>query len=260
MQRGLMKKNTNAIQSKGTDQQKQDPVSSIREQEQFLRRELNEPHHSYENEKLRHHIIRDGRTDLLDTVMTDIDDGTTGTLSKDRLRNEKNLLISAITLFTRYAMDGGLDEETAYTMSDSYIQYGELCKAVSEVDALYQRALREFTTAVHEKGKLRCSVKIRHSLRYIQVHLHDEITLGKIADSVKISPCYLSRLFQKEMDISIIEFIQKERVEAAKQRLLHTDELISVTSEYYHFSSQSYFIKIFKKYTGMTPAQYRKFH
>ena len=42
--------------------------------------------------------------------------------------------------------------------------------------------------------------------------------------------------------------------------LIYSDFTLAVISEYLNFSTQSYFIKIFKKHTGMTPAQYRRYY
>lgn len=224
----------------------------------FERRELAQPHMSYAYEKEKYRVIREGRIDLLDSVTRIPPDGTEGVLSRDALRHQKNMLIAAITIFTRSAMDGGLPEELAYAMSDSYILKGEECTSSEELDRLSNRAFREYTCAVAARKKQSYSSKIEAALRYITIHLHEKVTLEAVAEAVGFSSCHLSRIFKKEVGMSMVDYVQKERVEAAKHMLTHTDETLSAISQYLNFSTQSYFIRIFKKYTGITPGRYRR--
>lgn len=232
-------------------------LKAYQESTLFDRRELLQPHMSYMNEKERYRVIREGRVDLIETVMKIPPDGTAGILSKNELRNQKNMLIAAITTFTRSAMDGGLPEELAYAMSDSYILRGEECTSSAEIDALYHLAFQEFTKAVSEKGVRHYRAQIDAAIRYIALHLHEKITLEAVAEAVKISPCHLSRIFKQDTGRSLVDFVQQERIEAAKHMLIYSDFTMAAISQYLYFSTQSYFIRIFKKYVGMTPGQYR---
>lgn len=237
---------------------KTDFLKAYREDSMFERRELAQPHMSYAYEKEKYRVIREGRVDLLDSVTRIPPDGTEGVLSRDAIRNQKNMLIAAITVFTRSAMDGGLPEELAYAMSDSYILKGEACASVEELYKLSDRAFREFTYAVAKNRHY--SSKIEAALHYITIHLHEKVTLEKVAEAVGLSACHLSRIFRKEVGMSMVDYVQKERVEAAKHMLANSDETLAAISQYLYFSTQSYFIRIFKKYTGVTPGQYRRNH
>ncbi len=224
----------------------------------FERRELAQPHMSYAYEKEKYRVIREGRVDLLDSVTRMPPDGTEGILSKNALRHQKNMLIAAITIFTRSAMDGGLPEELAYAMSDSYILKGEECTSVEELDQLSDRAFREYTYAVAVRKNRYYSSRIETALHFITIHLHEKITLETVAEAAGLSPCHLSRIFKKEVGMSIVDYVQKERIEAAKHMLVNSDETLAAISQYLHFSTQSYFVRIFRKHTGMTPGQFRR--
>ena len=56
-----------------------------------------------------------------------------------KLRNSKNMFIAGITLFTRAAIEGGVPEETAYALSDGYIQTVEECTSKSSIEKLLQK-------------------------------------------------------------------------------------------------------------------------
>ena len=75
--------------------------------------------------------------------------------------------------------------------------------------------------------------------------------------------CHLCRRsltirFQKEMGMTVSEYVQKEKTQEAKFLLHHTSTSLSEIATYLNYSSQSYFTQQFKKSTGETPEQYRK--
>jgi len=95
---------------------------------------------------------------------------------------------------------------------------------------------------------------------YIADNLHEELTRDSIAHSVYRNPAYLSRLFRKETGLSLSDYIAMVRIERAKRYLIDTNDKVSHIAEsvgYVHFS---YFAKLFKKMTSMSPQEYRKKH
>ena len=79
----------------------------------FQRREKLSKHTSYARERMQYDAIRSGQVEQILSLLQQKPDGTEGILSKDQLRNSKNMFIAGITLFTRAAIDGGVPEETA---------------------------------------------------------------------------------------------------------------------------------------------------
>ena len=85
------------------------------------------------------------------------------------------------------------------------------------------------------------------------------ISLESLAESVHVSPNYLSKKFSEEIGVSIPSFVMKCRVEKAKTILLKYPEYnMSLIAELTGFHSQHYFTNIFKKYEGITPSKYRE--
>ena len=225
----------------------------------FQRRENLQQHASYARERMQHDAIKNGQVEQIRLLLQQKPDGTAGILSKNQLRNSKNMFISGITLFTRAAIDGGVPEETAYSLSDGYIQTVEECTDRESIERLSRNAAECFAQEVNKYGTSHYSHLIEKTVRYIHLHLHTSITLEEVSESVGISPCYLSRLFRKETGMSIVDYIQKIRIGAACNMLSYSEYTISEISEYLCFSNQSYFIRIFKKFMGITPAKYRKY-
>lgn len=213
----------------------------------FERRENLQKHESYASERRQYDAIRNGQTDRIQSVFQITPDGTPGILSRNELRNSKNMFIAGITLFTRAAIEGGVPEETAYALSDGYIQTVEECTSKSSIKKLSQKAALRFAQEVQKSGMRHYSREIEAAVKYIHLHLHVPVTLEETAEAAGISASYLSRLFKKETGMLFVDYIQKERIEAACNMLTYSDYTAAQISEYLCFSTQSYFIKIFRK-------------
>ena len=119
----------------------------------------------------------------------------------------------------------------------------------------------EFTFRVTESQKIPKNYYSPAISRVIDSIYHGKnktLTLNQLAASVNLTPKYLSALFHKETGQTLTTFIHHVLIEKAKNLLTHSDYSLGEISTYLNFSSQSYFISIFKKYTGVTPGQYRK--
>ena len=92
---------------------------------------------------------------------------------------------------------------------------------------------------------------------YIRHHLSEPITAEGIAKDLYLSRPYLSRKFIEETGESLTNFILKEKTEEAKRLLRYSDKTLTAISNYLGFSSQSHFSRVFKKFTGSAPGEYR---
>ena len=95
---------------------------------------------------------------------------------------------------------------------------------------------------------------------YIYSHIHYRITIKELAAYLKLSESYLSKLFHKEMGLPLSEYILNLKIEKAKNLLQYSDYNIVDIANYLSFSSQSHFIQVFQKKTGLTPHKYRTQH
>lgn len=99
---------------------------------------------------------------------------------------------------------------------------------------------------------------IEQTLDIIERDYNQKISLETLADSVHVSPTYLSKKFSEEIGQSMPSFIMKFRIEKAKGLLLrHPDYPMAMVAELAGFQSQNYFTNIFKKSEGITPSKYR---
>ncbi len=94
-------------------------------------------------------------------------------------------------------------------------------------------------------------------IMYINDELESDLTVESIANKFHISTSHLSRIFREHVGITLVEYLNVRRVEESQYYLRHTNKSITSISEQFHFCNQSYFTRIFKKYTGVTPKHFR---
>ncbi|NAS19310.1 AraC family transcriptional regulator [Clostridium butyricum] len=100
---------------------------------------------------------------------------------------------------------------------------------------------------------------LKPSIEYIYKHKSENFNIDKMAKLCHISPSYFSRLFTKETGEKFSSYVSRLKVEWSKSLLEETGMCINEISDELGFSEVGYFIKIFKKYEGVTPSLYRKY-
>ncbi len=112
------------------------------------------------------------------------------------------------------------------------------------LDSVYQRRKNKYVTQAKE---------------YIETHFSESgLSLTETADSLNINKSYLSTLFNEVLDMKFVDYLNSVRVGKAREMLQNSDLPINEISERTGFNSVQNFIRVFKKYVGVTPGQYRK--
>ncbi|AEE15768.1 response regulator transcription factor [Treponema brennaborense] len=103
----------------------------------------------------------------------------------------------------------------------------------------------------------RVSLQIQSAMKYIRQHYAEKISLETAAAQSFISPAYLSQLFKQQTGMNFIEYLNHFRIEKSKELLSDPGKKIYNVAYECGFSDEKYFHTIFRKYTGITPNQYR---
>ncbi len=217
------------------------------------------PHNSYSQEQAILQIVRKGDTAALHTWLDRAPAIRSGILAPEHLRQMKNIFIVTATLCSRAAIRGGLDADDAFSLSDFYIQSCERLDTAEKITNLQYHMVLEFTERVerlhlgNHPGKLAVAVA-----NYIQHHLSEQISTEALAQSLFMGRSYLSAKFHSETGIKLNDFILRQKSEEAKRLLRYTDRSAAAIGEYLAFSSPAHFTRVFKKYVGLTPNEYRE--
>ena len=223
--------------------------------------ELNEAHRPMEDEYAFYNAVKDGdmeyvRENCAKGAFTDPEG--MGILSRHSLMNIRYHYVITVALITRHCVEGGMELEQAYRLSDFYILKMDSCSSVSEIASLHNDMVLDFTGKMSLlKKKSIISRSIIQCTDYIYTHLHERITVDVLAEYTGLSASHLSRLFKKNLGLSISDYVREKKIEKAENLLKYSDYSYIEIANYLSFSSQSHFIQTFEKLTGMTPKKYR---
>lgn len=202
-------------------------------------------------------LIKTGDTKNLVETMLQLN--TNFNPSGDSVNFMRTTFITITTLACRTAIEGGLDMNRAFTMCDSFIDMLQTHYKTEDMFSLLVKVVLDYTNAVSGAAMPdNLSPISEKCIKYINKNLNTHLSVRKIAENLCVSPNYLSALFKKEMGIGIIDYIQRRKIDEAKELLKNHELSVLDISEYLCFSSQSYFQNVFRKITGMTPKAYLK--
>ncbi len=100
-------------------------------------------------------------------------------------------------------------------------------------------------------------LSIKNAINYLNAHYTQQISLEEICKVAMMSQSAFIKAFKRIVGKTLIEYIHLQRVDLAKELLQKTKLNITTVGEECGFGDSSYFGKVFKKYTGMTPKQYK---
>ena len=216
-------------------------------------------HNSYDVEQTITNIIRKGDVAALSELINRVPAVRAGDMAADQLRQVKNVFVVTATVASRAAIRGGMDVSDAFSWSDAFIQKCEILNSVDRITNLQYHMVQFFTEEVKKVRIGKNPTKLTTDVaNYIQHHLSEPITTESIANDLYLSRSHLSRQFKAETGMTLTDFILNEKTEEAKRLLRYTDKSLSSIASYLGFSSQSHFARVFKKYSGRTPGEYKE--
>lgn len=98
---------------------------------------------------------------------------------------------------------------------------------------------------------------VEKAIRYVDEHYMEEVTLEKIAKKVYVSPKYFSTVFKRDIGISFSEYLLSRRIQKAVEYIMDSEYKMYEIGEMIGYKSERQFFRVFKKYTGCTPTEYR---
>jgi two-component system, response regulator YesN len=215
-------------------------------------------HPPYELERKLTVSIQQMDIDKSIEILNEINSLERAHLSKRPLNSLKYSLIGSCTFFTRAVIEVGLDAETAFMLSDYYINLIDETTNSNEVQALEYKMLNDFIKVLKKHKEYIYNPLINRVISYIKKSIENNFSLQEISSFVNVHPNYLSTVFKKEVGKTLSQYINEQKIAAIKLYMNYTSLSISEISDTFNFSHTSYFSRFFKKHTGVTPLNYRK--
>ena len=130
----------------------------------------------------------------------------------------------------------------------------------SMATTLMMHLLEHYSTAkqsVQNSGVGLSPSGLRRVMAYIHEHLADDLSLTEVASVVPLSAQYFATLFKQSTGETLLQYIARCRIERAKELLIEKTLAIADICQQVGFRDQSYFTKVFRRYSNMTPKTYR---
>ncbi len=126
-------------------------------------------------------------------------------------------------------------------------------KTFAEITACIQEYFQEDP----DSGLEQYSRIVQQAISEMNEHYTDQISLNSVAEKLKITPQYLSKIFMKETSTTFVNYLTSLRMEKAKLLLRNTSQKINLICQQVGYPDAKYFCTLFKKEVGVTPNQYR---
>lgn len=183
--------------------------------------------------------------------------GSKAVLASDPLRSAKNSLICSCAFLARAVIRAGISSDESFALSDAAIRHIEELDSIKSVLSYEQEVLLQFLSLVDKKVRRELSPIVAAATNFINARLSDKISLRDVASHIGVHPVYLSKKFREESGQTITAYINFRKVEESVWFVRNTNRSIADISAMYGFSSQGYYITLFRKYFGVTPGEMR---
>lgn len=175
------------------------------------------------------------------------------------LKTNKRGLFLGIDIFMRaihvYLENNRIHTEEFWT-DELMKEYANISQSVEIFANWMKKAIKQLQKIEKEsKAEKEIIIQIKS---YVCENIEDKLNREQIAGHVCFSPNYVSKIFKREMGISLSEYIVVQKVEKAKKLMEEGNENIGEIAERLGYSSFSYFTEIFKRKTGYLPSEYRR--
>ncbi len=169
----------------------------------------------------------------------------------------KSRSLELCSLLSRAAIEGGATSDSILKVNNQLLTVIPTINNMDDLCYKLQEAIDAFTDCMFEYVPAKNNEIIKKAIQYISKNYATALTLEHVANQVHLNATYFSTLFKQSTGSSFKEYLNMVRIEESKRLLSNTDYSLIDIAVATGFEDQSYFTKVFKKYTGLTPKQYR---
>lgn len=166
-------------------------------------------------------------------------------------------VIELIVVLSRASIDAGADSREIFLYNDAYMQQINRFSDIEELSIWITGVMHRFIQHSFDFAQIKHSDVVFKAMEYIRQNYDRKLSLEDIAQHVYLSRSYLSSLFREEAGQTLFSYINQVRVEKSKLFLMNPSSSLAEVAALCGFEDQSYFTKVFRKITGLSPKQYR---
>jgi len=182
----------------------------------------------------------------------------TAVRNSNPLRNAQNYCIVLNTQLRHALENTGIHPYQVDRLSNEIGLEIEQLKNISQLPDFFNGVVRRYCRLVQEHAYPNLKPLTNLAVTYIKEHLADNLTVKDTAKALTVNANYLSSLFHKDMGMTFIDFVNKERTQQAAALLRHTNLQIQQIASTVGYNNTSYFAKQFVRFHGISPSHYRR--
>lgn len=182
--------------------------------------------------------------------------GSAASLLSGELRDAQDVRMLFIRLLHSMAATIAVDRQKADLLITEKAEEIRKVETLDEIAAVFASFLTGFDH-IHGTQK-QLSKEIARAVKIVQERYSSNLTLPQLADTLEISPNYLSTLFKQELRLNFSDYLTRVRLEKAKELLLNTHLKSYEIAEKTGFADDSYFSRTFMKHAGVRPNAFRR--
>jgi len=191
---------------------------------------------------------------ILADLMKILEKETRGNIAVFRLK----AMELAVLLSRAAANPGEMKDTSALDINNRYLKKIEESAGIQEISGTLSGLIDRMSGNIFSFQGVRHFAALRKAERYIWTNYTRKMSLQEIAEASGLSAPYFSTIFKEEMGENLSSYLNRLRVEKAAAMLATTNVSISGIAAACGFEDQSWFSKIFKNNTGLTPGKYRE--
>lgn len=177
--------------------------------------------------------------------------------TEDILQNMKHYAIVTNTLLRKAAQNGGAPTTKLHSISSGFGEDIEKLTDETSARCLLEQMVLTYCRLVRKHTATSYSPTVQKAITCIDADLTAELSLRILARDLNISSSYLSTLFKKETGQTLTGYIHERRILHAMHLLQTTNLQVQIIAQRCGMTDVHYFSKIFKKFSGVSPRQYR---
>lgn len=213
--------------------------------------------HRYDQENELLMAVSQGLTHKAELLFSGFSELVMEMRTPDPLRNIKNYGIILNTLLRKAAEKGKVHPIYLDSVSSEYARKIEQLLSTGAAKGLMEEMVMRYCRLVNAHSSRHYTPPVQRTVTQIQANLAGDLSLKALAAAQNINASYLSALFKKETGKTVTDYVNETRTKQAMNLLNTTSLQIQTISQLCGISDVNYFSKIFKKYTGLTPKEYR---
>ena len=179
-------------------------------------------------------------------------------LENEFMERVNNSNINRISADTRTALSRVFDELRTDPGGDETDRIVASSRLLTVLMLLYRDILQQQSeSAAAEFSGNKRQWLVNEAKKYLETHYLQPVKLEDIAASLKVSPFYLSRIFTRESDFSLFEYLNDVRMRKARELMHEGCHIVADVAYMTGFEDSNYFSKVYKRYYGHSPSHER---